>query len=47
MSCFSSAELIHGNGFIAAFAGGFLFGIGAKSEHILERVQEFGEEEGR
>lgn len=45
--CFAIAELVHGNGFIAAFAGGLFLGASTKSEHILERVQEFGEAEGQ
>lgn len=45
--CFIFAELVHGNGFIAAFAGGLLLGHSAGSSHILERIQEFGEAEGQ
>ena len=45
--CFAIAESVHGNGFIAAFAGGLLLGASTRSEEILERVQEFGEAEGQ
>lgn len=45
--CFSIAEIIHGNGFIAAFAGGLLLGAGTRSHEIRERIQEFGEAEGQ
>lgn len=45
--CFAIAEMVHGNGFIAAFAGGLMLGYGAKSELIRERIQEFGEAEGQ
>jgi len=45
--CFAIAEHFHGNGFIAAFAGGLLLGASTKSEQILERIQEFGESEGQ
>lgn len=45
--CFAIAEMIHGNGFIAAFAGGLMLGLGAKNVHIKERIQEFGEAEGQ
>jgi len=45
--CFAIAEYFHGNGFIAAFAGGLLLGANTKSEQILERIQEFGEAEGQ
>ena len=45
--CFAFAELVHGNGFIAAFAGGLMLGLGARTEHIRERIQEFGEAEGQ
>ena len=41
---FVFAELIHGNGFIAAFCGGLFLGV--KSENIRETMQEFGEAEG-
>lgn len=45
--CFAIAESVHGNGFIAAFAGGLLLGMSTRSEQILERIQEFGEAEGQ
>ena len=45
--CFATAEMVHGNGFIAAFAGGLMLGLGAKTSHIRERIVEFGEAEGQ
>lgn len=45
--CFSLAELVHGNGFIAAFCGGLMLGVSTKTEAIKERIQEFGEAEGQ
>jgi len=39
--------MFHGNGFIAAFAGGLLLGSSTSSEQIRERIQEFGEAEGQ
>ena len=45
--CFAIAEHFHGNGFIAAFAGGLLLGASTDSEQIRERIQEFGEAEGQ
>ena len=45
--CFSIAEMMQGNGFIAAFAGGLMLGVGTSSHHIRERIQEFGEAEGQ
>ncbi len=45
--CFSIAEMMQGNGFIAAFAGGLMLGVGTSSQHIRERIQEFGEAEGQ
>lgn len=45
--CFSIAEMFHGNGFIAAFAGGLLLGSSTRSDQIRERIQEFGEAEGQ
>ena len=45
--CFAIAEMIHGNGFIAAFAGGLMLGMSTKSSHVRERIQEFGEAEGQ
>ena len=41
---FVFAELVHGNGFIAAFCGGLFLGV--KSDNIRETMQEFGEAEG-
>ena len=41
---FALAELVHGNGFIAAFCAGLMLGI--RSAEIRERLQEFGEAEG-
>ncbi len=41
---FVFAELLHGNGFIAAFCGGLFLGV--RSENIRETMQEFGEAEG-
>jgi len=43
--CYSSAELVHGNGFIAAFAGGLM--LGTRTHAVRERIQEFGEAEGQ
>ena len=45
--CFALAEMIHGNGFIAAFTGGLFLGLGTKTQLIKERIQEFGEAEGQ
>jgi len=45
--CFSITEMVHGNGFIAAFAGGLMLGASTKTEMIRERIQEFGEAEGQ
>lgn len=42
---YAFAELVHGNGFIAAFFSGLL--LGAKTPVVRERIQEFGEAEGR
>jgi sodium/hydrogen antiporter len=42
---YSFAELVHGNGFIAAFFAGLL--IGTTSEGIRERIHEFGEAESQ
>lgn len=41
---YAFAELVHGNGFIAAFFAGML--LGAKTPVVRERIQEFGEAEG-
>lgn len=38
---YSLAELLHGNGFIAAYFAGLFLGV--KTESIKERIQEFGE----
>lgn len=43
--CFVGAELLHGNGFIAAFFGGLMLGV--KSEETRVRMQEYGEAEGQ
>lgn len=45
--CFSLAEMLHGNGFIAAFAGGLMLGVGTSTRQTRERIQEFGEAEGQ
>ena len=45
--CFAIAESVHGNGFIAAFAGGLLLGASTRSDEIRERIQEFGEAFGQ
>ena len=45
--CFSIAEMLHGNGFIAAFAGGLMLGVSTRNDNIRERIQEFGEAEGQ
>ena len=42
---FSGAELLHGNGFIAAFCAGLFLSV--KNEQVRERIQEFGETEGQ
>ena len=42
---FALAEMVHGNGFIAAFVGGVLLGV--RTESIRERIQEFSEAEGQ
>lgn len=43
--CYSCAEALGGNGFIAAFVGGLT--LGARSPRVRERIQEFGEAEGQ
>ncbi|WP_309384729.1 cation:proton antiporter [Cerasicoccus frondis] len=43
--CYSLAELLGGNGFIAAFFGGLF--LGARAPKIRERMQEFGEAEAQ
>ena len=45
--CYAIAESVHGNGFIAAFAGGLLLGASTQAHDIKERIQEFGEAEGQ
>jgi NhaP-type Na+/H+ or K+/H+ antiporter len=42
---YASAEIFHGNGFIAAFFGGLL--LGTRTPIVRERIQEFGEAEGQ
>ncbi len=42
---FSGAELIDGNGFIAAFVAGMV--VGTRSRHLLEAIEDFGETEGQ
>lgn len=42
--CYSLAEGLGGNGFIAAFFGGLT--LGARSHRVRERIHEFGEAEG-
>jgi NhaP-type Na+/H+ or K+/H+ antiporter len=42
---FATAEIFHGNGFIAAFCGGLM--LGAHSPIVRERIHEFGEAEGQ
>ena len=41
---FSLAELVHGNGFIAAFCAGLA--LGTRTPEVRHRIQEFGEAEG-
>ena len=43
--CYSLAEEIGGNGFIAAFFGGLM--LGTRTPSVRERIQEFGEAEGQ
>lgn len=43
--CFAFAEMVHGNGFIAAFIGGMFLGV--RTQAIRERIQEFGEADGQ
>jgi NhaP-type Na+/H+ or K+/H+ antiporter len=43
---FAFAEMVGGNGFISAFAGGIGLRLGASSVQIRHRMQEFGETEG-
>jgi len=42
---FAFAEMIHGNGFIAAFVAGLTLGV--QTSEIRHRIQEFGEAEGQ
>jgi NhaP-type Na+/H+ or K+/H+ antiporter len=42
---YAFAELVHGNGFIAAFFGGLMLGIHTKK--VREQIQEFGETESQ
>lgn len=42
---FAFAEMVHGNGFIAAFVAGLFLGV--RTPAIRERIQEFGEAEGQ
>ena len=42
---FATAEIFHGNGFIAAFCGGLM--LGTHSPIVRERIHEFGEAEGQ
>jgi NhaP-type Na+/H+ or K+/H+ antiporter len=42
---FSVAEIVHGNGFIAAYCAGLL--LGTRTESIRERIREFGEAESQ
>lgn len=42
---FSSAEMVHGNGFIAAFFAGMF--LGTTTEEVRERIHEFGEAESQ
>ena len=42
---YSAAEMLGGNGFIAAFFGGLMLGVRTRS--VRERIQEFGEAEGQ
>lgn len=42
---FASAELVHGNGFIAAFCAGLT--LGNITRHLCSRLYEFGEAEGQ
>lgn len=43
--CFSLAEAVGGNGFIAAFFGGLMLGV--RTDSVRERIHEFGEAEGQ
>ena len=45
LMAYAFAELVHGNGFIAAFFCGLL--LGTKTPIVRERIQEFGEAEGQ
>jgi len=43
---FAFAEMVEGNGFIAAFVAGLGFTMGATSASVRHQIQEFGETEG-
>ena len=45
LMAYAFAELLHGNGFIAAFFAGLLLGV--NNPIVRERIQEFGEAEGQ
>jgi NhaP-type Na+/H+ or K+/H+ antiporter len=45
MLAYAAAEMVHGNGFIAAYFGGLLLGV--RSHEVRERLEEFGEAEGQ
>ena len=45
--CFAIAETLHGNGFIAAFAGGLMLGADIHSHSLRDRILEFGEAFGQ
>jgi NhaP-type Na+/H+ or K+/H+ antiporter len=42
---FALAEMVHGNGFIAAYFAGLM--LGTKTENVRERLKEFGEAESQ
>ena len=42
---FAFAEMVHGNGFIAAFVAGLVLGV--QTAEVKHRIQEFGEAEGQ
>lgn len=43
--CYALANSLHGNGFIAAFFGGLM--LGTRTPEVRERIQNFGEAEGK
>ena len=45
MLAFGAAEMVHGNGFLAAFCAGLT--VGNVTRHLCSRLYEFGEEEGQ